>query len=136
MDGQDSPLYDVSKFQAGEGELGPIHSAQHWGESVYGHYSALDPWVIRRQGELLSDAGVDVIFFDCTNGTLTWRSAYLKLMETWNQLLQEGADMPKVSFVLPFSMGSDNVKSLENLYEQLYEPGLYKDCLLYTSRCV
>lgn len=131
MDGQDSPLYDVSKFQAGEGELGPIHSAQHWGESVYGHYSALDPWVIRRQGELLSDAGVDVIFFDCTNGTLTWRSAYLKLMETWNQLLQEGADMPKVSFVLPFSMGSDNVKSLENLYEQLYEPGLYKDCWYY-----
>ena len=72
-----------------------------------------------------------MIFFDCTNGTLTWRSAYLKLMETWNQLLQEGADMPKVSFVLPFSMGSDNVKSLENLYEQLYEPGLYKDCWYY-----
>lgn len=131
LDGQDSPIYDISERQAnGEGP-GPFYSAQHWGESVYGYYSALDPWVIRRQGELLADAGVDVIFFDCTNGDLTWRSAYLELIKVWNQLLCEGANMPKVSFILPFGMNSNNVTNLENLYEWLYEPGLYKDCWYY-----
>lgn len=127
-DGADSPIYDIT---ARNGVPGPMLSAQHWGESVYGHYSALDEWVIRRQGELLADAGVDVIFFDCTNGALTWRSAYLQLLKVWNDMLAEGIQVPKVSFMLPFGMNADNVRSLENLYEQIYQPGLYQECWYY-----
>ena len=43
-----------------------------WNEPIYGYYSGNDEWVIRKQAELLGDAGVDCIICDNTNGTFTW----------------------------------------------------------------
>ena len=40
-----------------------------WGEPLYGYYINTDRWVLRKHAELLALAGVDVVIFDCTNGS-------------------------------------------------------------------
>lgn len=43
-----------------------------WDEPLFGYYKTTDPWVLRKHAEM-ADAGIDVVFCDCTNGTLTIR---------------------------------------------------------------
>src|SRR3546814_18523508 len=45
-----------------------------WSEPLFGYYLDTDRWVLYKHAEMLADAGVDMIMFDCTNGDLTWRS--------------------------------------------------------------
>jgi len=42
----------------------------HWGEPLFGYYKQTDPWVIRRQMKMLSDAGVDALALDASNGEI------------------------------------------------------------------
>ena len=44
----------------------------YWEQPLFGYYKTTDPWVLRKHAEMLADAGIDVVFFDCTNLTLTW----------------------------------------------------------------
>lgn len=105
-----------------------------WNEPIYGYYKTTDRWVIRRQAELLADAGVDVIFFDNTNGTLTWRSSYRVIFEVFDQARKDGVMTPKISFLLPFDESSKNTKTqLESLYLDIYRPGKYQDLWFYWS---
>ena len=53
--------------------------AYHWNEPIWGYYRSCDEWVLRRQAELLADAGVDAVFFDNTNGTATFIDDVLTL---------------------------------------------------------
>jgi hypothetical protein len=39
----------------------------HWNEPIYGFYVTQDAWVMRRQAELLANAGIDTVFADNTN---------------------------------------------------------------------
>ena len=55
-----------------------------WEEPLFGYYKTTDKWVLRKQAELLADAGVDAVFFDCTNGSLTWKESYEALLQTWD----------------------------------------------------
>ncbi len=50
-----------------------------WEEPLLGYYSTFDPWVLRKHAEMLADAKVDAVFFDCTNGDLTWDKSYKTL---------------------------------------------------------
>lgn len=103
-----------------------------WNEPIYGYYKTTDRWVIRRQAELLADAGVDVIFFDNTNGTFTWRSSYRVIFEVFDQARKDGVMTPKISFLLPFdASGKDIKKQLELLYSDIYRPGKYQDLWFY-----
>ncbi|MCH3985844.1 MAG: hypothetical protein LKE55_07225 [Prevotella sp.] len=51
---------------------------------------------------MLADAGVDVVFFDCTNGDITWKDSYEALMKTWDKAQKDGVNVPKIAFMLPF----------------------------------
>ena len=103
-----------------------------WNEPIYGYYKTTDRWVIRRQAELLAAAGVDVIFFDNTNGTMTWRSSYRVIFDVFEQARKDGVMTPKISFLLPFDAGSSNVRiQLENIYVDIYRPGKYQDLWFY-----
>lgn len=107
-------------------------TAFFWNEPVYGYYRTTDRWVIRRQAELLADAGVDVIFFDNTNGTFTWRSSYRVIYDVFEQARKDGVNTPKISFLLPFDASSSNTKTqLEMLYTDIYRPGKYQDLWFY-----
>jgi hypothetical protein len=38
-------------------------------EPLFGYYRTTDEWILRKHAEMLADAGVDVVFFDNTNGS-------------------------------------------------------------------
>lgn len=98
-----------------------------WDQPLFGYYRTTDEWVLRKHAEMLADAGVDVVFFDCTNGSFTWKSSYTKLLEVWEQARLDGVNTPKVAFILPFAATPDEVVSINELYTDLYEPKLYTD---------
>ncbi len=103
-----------------------------WNESIYGNYRSDDSWVLRRQAELLANAGVDVIFTDNTNGTNTWRAAYTELMEVWDDAQTNGAvDVPKVSFMLPFSDSTESKQQLYSLYLDIFRRDKYPNLWYY-----
>ncbi len=98
-----------------------------WDEPLFGYYRTTDDWVLRKHAEMLADAGVDVVFFDCTNGSQTWKSSYMKLLQVWSDARIDGVNTPQIAFMLPFGATKDAVLSLNELYSDLYLPELYKD---------
>lgn len=100
---------------------------QFWDEPLLGYYSDLDEYVLRKHAELIADAGVDVIIFDCTNGTLTWDDATEVLFRVWEEAKNEGVNVPQVAFMLPF-WGEDLIRTdLIHLYDSIYSKGRYSD---------
>jgi len=102
-----------------------------WNESVYGHYHGLDGWVMRKHMELLAATGVDGLFFDATNGSVTWVGGYMKLGQVMHDMHRDGIQTPGMAFMLPFSDNENTMLSLEKIYEHMYSKGLYSDCWYY-----
>ena len=100
------------------GEPGPYY----WGEPLYGYYHVTDPWVLRRHANLLADAGIDTVIFDTTN-RITYRDTYMKLCEVWTRIRNEGGHTPQICFMVNTLAG----ETAQELYRDLYKPGLYKD---------
>jgi len=98
-----------------------------WEEPLLGYYRTTDEWVLRKHAELLADAGVDVVFFDCTNGSFTWKTSYLKFLAVWQQARIDGVKTPQIAFMLPFGATDGALMSIKELYQDLYRPGLYPD---------
>ena len=102
-----------------------------WNESIFGYYRTTDRWVIRRQAELLAAAGVDVIFFDNTNGNFTWRSSYKVIFDVFEQARKDGVMTPAISFLLPFGATSGSLEQLRSIYSDIYRTGSYQDLWFY-----
>ena len=103
------------------------NSPWFWAEPLLGYYLDTDAWVLRKHAEMLADAGVDVIIFDCTNGNITWKESYLKLCEVFTKARKDGVQTPHIAFMLPFWMTPGGKEIIRELYTELYKPGLYKD---------
>ncbi len=98
-----------------------------WDEPLFGYYRTTDEWILRKHAEMLADAGVDVVIFDCTNGSFTWKSSYMKLLEVWDQAMKDGVKTPQIAFLLPFSTTDGSLVSIKELYKDLYQPGRYQN---------
>ncbi len=126
------PLADYLYDYDHAGWLAKDHSVQYfWDEPIYGYYASDDPWVLRRQAELLAGAGVDVIFTDNTNATLTWSDSYPILYKTWMGALSDGVDTPKISNYMPFAAGNDTAVQLREMYTNIYHDGNYRPLWFY-----
>ncbi len=110
------------------GGLGVPH---HWDEPLYGYYDTDDRWVLRRHAELLAAADVDVVIFDNTNGTATWKDSYDVLFEVFDEARKDGVDTPQIAFLLPFFSHEDTVTQLHMLYEDIYSQGRYSNLWFY-----
>ena len=99
----------------------------YWEKPLFGYYQTTDKWVLRKHAEMLAAAGIDAVFFDCTNGHQTWIPSYETLMETWDQAQKDGVKVPKIAFILPFWPTDDSRISLRQLYNNVYKPGRYKN---------
>lgn len=99
----------------------------YWNEPLFGYYTNLDEYVVRKHAELIADAGVDVIIFDCTNGTQIWEEGYETLFKIFKEASEEGVNVPQIAFMLPFNSGEDPKTSLKNLYNNIYSKGRYED---------
>lgn len=105
-------------------QMGPYH---FWDEPIYGYYDGDDEWVIRKQAELLAAADIDVVFFDNTNGTYTWKETALKVMKVFSEARAQGVDAPDVSFMFPFGAVEWAGTQMVELYNDIYSKGLYED---------
>ncbi len=129
----DSGVFDLQKIldeQGAEvagsisqsGKYGPV-GAMHWfAEPLYGYYYANDEWVHRKHAELLTQANVDFLYFDVTNGYYYLNNA-LSVMKACHELNEQGFDAPQVVFYT--HSGAANV--VRGLYNDIYSKGLYED---------
>ena len=105
--------------------------AYFWNEPIWGYYRSDDEWVLRKQAELLADAGVDAVFFDNTNGTTTFIDDALTLCRVWAKARADGVKTPQISFMLPMFDYNDVAVQLREIYSRLYGAGLYQDLWFY-----
>ena len=98
----------------------------HWNEPIFGYYQNLDEYVVRKHAEMIADAGVDVIIFDCTNGSYTWQPAYEVLFKVFDEAIKEGVNVPQIAFMLPFAASEEAAVSMRDLYNNIYSQGRYK----------
>ena len=98
-----------------------------WNEPLYGYYLNRDPYVIRRHAVLLADAGVDMIMFDCTNGSLVWKESYEPILEGFRAARADGINAPKFAFMLNFAPFGTSEDMLRALYQDIYSVGKYRD---------
>jgi hypothetical protein len=111
-------------------EVGRV-GAYHWSEPLFGYYRGTDRWVYRKHAEMLADAGVDVVIFDCTNGTFTWKEAYDVLGEVWTAARRDGVRTPQFAFLCPFAPSDNSRINITKIYEDIYKPGRFKDLWFY-----
>lgn len=100
--------------------ISPEHQQHFWGKPLWGYYNSEDEWVIRKQLEMLTAAGIDFIVFDTTN-TLTYKNVYMKILKTIEELIYEGWNPPRAAFYT-HSRSLDTVRALFN---ELYSQNLY-----------
>lgn len=128
----DSGIFDLQKIidevgveAAGStkcGKYGPV-GAMHWfAEPLYGYYYANDQWVLRKHAELLTQANIDFLYFDTTNGYSYLHNAR-KLMEYLHELNEQGFDAPQVVFYT----NSNAAGVIREVYNSIYKTNYYPD---------
>ncbi|HRO70730.1 MAG TPA: hypothetical protein PK951_10130, partial [Chitinophagaceae bacterium] len=100
--------------------ISPNGQAHFWGEPLWGYYNSEDVWVIRKQIEMLTIAGVDFIFFDATNSFI-YKNVYERILRVIDEYQEKGWSPPKVAFYTH----SKSFQTIRELYRDLYKPGLY-----------
>lgn len=98
-----------------------------WNEPLFGYYSNADKWVVWKHAEMLADAGVDMIMFDCTNGDYVWKPAYMNLCEVFTEARKNGIRTPQIAFMMGFGASDHTKSAINQVYKDLYKTGLYKD---------
>ncbi len=106
------PQTPLSNKNPGWGNIGEFH---FWGEPEQGYYRSNDPWVIRRDLQMLSNANVDFIFFDVTNG-YTYLETVITLCEISLQMRNDGIATPQITFIT----NSSSAKVVQELYDKFY----------------
>lgn len=126
-----SGVYDAAKILKeygkdtlffSESEVSPNGQQHFWGEPLWGYYNSADKWVIRKQMELLTEAGIDFIVFDTTNA-ITYRNVYLRIAEIISELMAEGWNPPKIAFYTH----SQSINTTKTLYSEFYKKNLYPE---------
>jgi hypothetical protein len=103
-------------------EWGPPYAMHHWGEPYLGYYVAGDEWIIRKHAQMLSDAGVDVLFLDVTNG-YTYIPIVKEIGKVFMEMRAEGSHTPQFAFLLHSGIES----TFNTIYSEIYDRNLYSD---------
>lgn len=103
----------------------------YWNEPLLGYYQISDPYVIRKHAELLADAGVDVLIFDCSNDKFTFKASYEVFFRELQAAKAEGVKVPQVAFLLNFDANENTRVQITDLWETIYKPGRFQDLWFY-----
>ena len=98
----------------------------HWGEPLFGYYCSEDEWVLRRHVQLFLDAGIDVLFFDVTNG-YSYRPVYMKLFRILQEYRDAGFPAPQFAFYMAPARRGCGTSTLLDVWQDLYSKRLYPD---------
>ncbi len=100
----------------------------YWNEPLFGYYTAEDYWVMRKHAVMLGNAGVDVMFFDCTNGKATFRASSEVLFKALRDAMNDGNKVPKIGYVSNFAATNPDAKyNILSTYFGAYHDGKYSD---------
>ena len=113
---------DADKGKLSTGKYGKVGEFHWFGEPLYGYYYINDEWVLRKHMELLTNAGVDFLFFDTTNHH-THADTALKIMEILHEMNEQGYNAPGVVFYT----NTNAHAMVRNLYSEIYARNLYPD---------
>ena len=103
-----------------------------WGEPLYGYYVGHDYWVYRKDAELLSEAGVDFLYFDDSNGRGVFRRNMSVFLEAFSDAKKSGVDVPQFTILSSLAYPVIDTKYMvEYLYLTFYKQGLYEDLWYY-----
>jgi len=120
----DAPVYDISKILAkypnaesnpNSPPWGPFGANHYWGEPLFGYYKIMDTWVLRRHAQLLSDAGIDFVVFDTTNGK-HYPNIMPIILDTWTELRAAGNPTPQCIFMVNTKAGD----TAQRIYDSFY----------------
>lgn len=107
---------------------GPVGQMHYFAEPLYGYYYSSDQWVMRKHMELLSNANVDFLYIDVTNG-YDYVDNAIKLMQVCHEMNQQGYDAPQIVFYTH----SESASVVQKLYNRIYSKNLYQDTWLYVD---
>lgn len=119
-----SAVHDIAKLVAANPKdpaWGPVHAPHYWSEPRFGYYRPDDPWVIRKQMQMLADAGVDVLILDATNG-FTYDAEREALCKVLEQMRAEGRRVPQIAMFA----NAQHKAVVDRLLENFYKPGKYR----------
>jgi len=113
-------VYDISKIlKESDRKWGPVSATHFWGEPEQGYFHASDPWVIRRDMQMLVNADVDFIYLDTTNA-LIYEPTVDQLLKVIKQMREEGIPAPAVVFMTNAASG----RTINRIYDRFYKnPG-------------
>lgn len=100
-------VYDISKIlqqPESERKWGPKHATHFGSEPEVGYFHSSDPWLIRRDMQMLANAGVDFIYLDVTNNLLYEKSVD-QLLKVIQKMRIEGIHAPQVCFLTNAASG-------------------------------
>ena len=117
------PREDWGKLSTGK--YGKLHEFHFAAEPLYGYYFINDEWVLRKHMALLTNAGVDFLFFDTTNN-FTYSDTALKVMKILHELNEQGYDAPQVTFYTNTAAAT----RIRGIYDDIYAQNLYPDTWL------
>ena len=130
--GDHTGIYDINKITDGGKNLdnfyytndanSPVDAAHFWGEPVWGYYQSNDEWVIRRQIEMLTMAGIDFLVFDTTNGVL-YDDTVALILRILDEYRQQGWDVPQFMYYI----ATNDKECIEHVYDLYYKEGKYKE---------
>ena len=133
-------LFTNQNYWSGDGIHAPIDNGKFpylmgysynqiifWGTPLFGYYRTTDPWVLRKHAEMLADAGVDAVVFDCSNGHFLWEASVDAMIASWTQAKRDGVQAPKMIFMLNLVACEDAAISLRRLYAKYYSNPAYAD---------
>ncbi len=127
-------IFDISKILANGERTGVYNwggspAFHYWGEPYFGYYRSDDPWVIRKDIQMLCDAGIDGVFFDAGNGYL-YHDAYKVFFEENMKRKEEGQAYLKATWMIKAGGPLNNVSNvLKELHRTYYTSGKYDDVL-------
>ncbi len=123
----DSGVYDLQDLldrgvAADTSQYGPV-GAMHWfSEPLYGYYYSNDEWVMRKHMEELTNANIDFLYLDVTNGYY-YLDNMLCLMKICHELNEQGYDAPQI---VPYTH-TNGASVVQSLYDEIYSQGIYSD---------
>ncbi len=119
-------VYDNMKIKAislGEDRpWGPENAYHYCQEPYFGYYRNSDEFVIRKNIQMLSDAGVDFLYLDTTNAQI-YPQVLSNMFKVMREMQNEGKRVPKFCFT--FNTNAES--TLENAYNQIYSKRIYED---------
>ncbi len=123
-------IYDNSKIMPqGTGEnrpWGPKSAMHYCQEPYFGYYRNSDEFVIRKNIQMLADAGVDFIYLDTTNGQL-YEQTLVNTLKVMREMQNEGKKVPKFCFTI----NAYATATIERTYNAFYSKDLYKELWFY-----